>query len=465
MTNNYYSVNSYRLLITALIFWGATYVSISNEIPSPSLLLAKQTSSNLASSSQFATYLGGSNVDDCDGIAVDASGSIYLACHSNSKDFPGLNGKKDSSDIDAYVSKLDPHTGKLVYTTRLGGSAYDAAVSIEVGNDGSVFVAGYTVSSDFHTTNDAIQRTFGGAGDIFLTKLNPDGLIEYSTYLGGSDQDVCRGMVVDNKNRIYLAGITLSENFPGVRRLDLRKTRGKGDAFVASWGLREQGSLKFALLGGSELDEIRGIALGPSGNLYASGVTHSVDFPVKSARQHRLKGNSDAFLVKLRSADFSLAYSILVGGSEEELGSGLAVDRAGNAYLTGSTRSADFPVSVKAFQRQYAGGQDAFVAKLNSAGTRFLYSTYIGGTGEDSAGFNGKIMTIDSEGNTWVVGFTKSRDFPIGAGLQTAYGGGELDSFAIALDPSGSRLKFSSYYGGDAFDNIEGIALAADGSI
>ena len=462
MVNQHRSANFYLHLITRLILLCVLFASISDEISSP--LFATQTSSNFDKSAQFTTYLGGTSVDDCDGIAVDALGSLYLACHSNSKDFPGLKGRKDSDDIDAFVAKLDPRTGKLVYTTRLGGSGYDAAIAVEVGNDGSVLVAGYTTSSDFHTTDDAIQRTFGGAGDIFLAKLNSEGLIEYSTYLGGNDQDVCRRMVVDTNERIYLAGITLSENFPGVRSLDLRKNAAKGDAFIASFGLKEKGSLRLALLGGGGLDEIRGIALDASGNIYASGVTHSIEFPVKSSTQDKLNGVSDAFLAKLRITDLSLVYSKLVGGSGEEVGTGLAVDRTGNPYLTGSTTSSDFPVSDRAFQRQYAGGKDAFVAKLNAAGTGFLYSTYIGGTGEDAAGFSGS-LEVDSEGNAWVIGLTKSLNFPIIPGIQTAYGGGEWDSFAIALDPSGSRLKFSSYYGGDALDVMEGITLALDGSV
>jgi hypothetical protein len=352
-----------------------------------------------------------------------------------------------------------------VYTTRLGGKTFDVAIAVEPAKDGSVIVAGITSSSDFPTTDDAIQRTFGGDTDSFLAKLNPAGAVIYSTYLGGNDKDIVRGMAVDDQERIYLAGITLSKNFPGVRKLDFRNNDEKGDAFITSLRLHDKGDLNLAVLGGRSLDEIRGIALDRAGHVYASGVTHSVEFPVKSAKQDKLKGNSDAFLVKLRTSDFSLVYSILVGGSDEETGTGLAVDRAGNAYLTGSTRSADFPVTDKAFQPKYAGGQDAYVVKLNVNGNRLLYSTYIGGAGEDSAGMNGTVLALDPKGNTWVAGLTKSQDFPIQAGMQTAYGGGELDSFFFALDPSGARLKFSSYYGGDALDNIEGIALAADGSV
>jgi len=132
-------------------------------------------------SSQFATYLGGRGTDDCDDITVDATGFIYLACHSTSKDFPGFKGQKISDDMDAYVTKLDPRNGKLIYTSRLSGSNYDGAFTIEVTDDGSVFVGGITSSDDFPTTSDAIQRKFGGKMDAFLAKLKPDGQLEYAT--------------------------------------------------------------------------------------------------------------------------------------------------------------------------------------------------------------------------------------------------------------------------------------------
>jgi Beta-propeller repeat len=465
MANKYRSASIYSLLIAVLVSWGVAYISAGIGISNSSNLLARQTSPSTASSSQFATYFGGSNIDDCDDIAVDVAGSIYLACHSISQDFPGFKGRKDSDDMDAFISKLDPRTGKLIYTTRLGGSAYDGAFTIEVTNDGSVFVAGLTDSPNFPTTDDAIQRKHGGEMDVFLAKLNPSGRVEYSTYLGGGGSDFCGRLVVDSKGMISLAGFTSSEDFPGVRRLDLRKGRGKEDGFIVLWNLRQRDSLRLVLLGGSGPDKVWGIAFNASGDLYVSGHTQSADFPVKSALQDRLNGKSDAFLAKLRISDLNLIFSTFFGGSGEDEARDIAVDRAGDSYLAGSTDSADFPVTAKAFQHQCAGGKDAFVTKFDPAGTRLLYSTYIGGEKEDYAGANGKILDVDAEGNAWIVGLTQSLNFPISGGLQGIYGGGIFDGFAVALDPTGSRLKFSSYYGGDARDNFEGVALAADGSV
>ena len=175
------------------------------------------------SSTQFATYLGGSDADDCDDIAVDAAGFIYLACHCTSKDFPGFTGKKVSDDMDAFVTKFDPRSGKFIYTTSLSGSKYDGAFTIEVMKDGSVYVGGITESDDFPTTSDALQSKHGGKRDVFLAKLKRDGQLEFSTYLGGSGDDVPTGLVVDNNQRISLAGNTMSEDFPGTRRYDLRE--------------------------------------------------------------------------------------------------------------------------------------------------------------------------------------------------------------------------------------------------
>jgi Beta-propeller repeat len=465
MANKYQSVNFHRPLITAFIFLSAAYVSIADEISSPSHLFAKQTSSSLASSPQFATYLGGSSIDDCDDIAVDAAGSIYLACHSISKDFPGFKGRKESDDMDAYVSKLDPQTGRLIYTTRLSGNKYDGAFTIEVAKDGSVYVGGITDSDDFPTTSDAIQRKPGGKMDAFLAKIKTDGQLEYSTYLGGAGDDFSTGLVVDNNQRIFLAGNTSSEDFPGPRRSDLRAKGGSGDGFVALWRLKEPGTLRTLLLGGSAPDGIWGIAIDNSDGIYVSGDTQSVDFPVKSASPEKLNGVIDAFLVRLRISDLQIIYSTLLGGSGGDASRGLAIDRTGTPYIAGSTGSEDFPVTPNAFQRKNAGKSDLFIAKFDRAASKLLYSTYLGGTGDDTAGVNGKIFDVDSDGNAWMVGFTDSRDFPIKASSPIVYGGGDLDGFAAALDPSGSKLVFSRFYGGDSRDILEGLAIGVDGSV
>jgi len=417
-------------------------------------------------SSQFATYLGGREIDDCDDIAVDDSGFIYLACHSTSKDFPGFKGQKVSNDMDAYVTKLDPRTGKLVYTSRLSGSNYDGAFTIEVMKDGSVFVGGITDSNDFPTTSDAIQRKYGGKKDGFLAKLKPDGQLEYSTYLGGAGDDFPAGLVVDRNQRVYMVGQSQSLGFPGLGQIDSTKKGDIVDGFISSWRIGESAGLRTILLGGSNRDIIWGLAVDNSNNyLYVAGHTLSADFPVKSALQAKLNGESDAFLAKLRISDLQVIYSTFFGGSGGDMGQGVALDRAGNPYLAGSTASEDFPVTPRAFQQKFAGKQDAFITKFDPAAGKPLYSTYLGGTEDDTVGFNGKIFDLDSKGNAWIVGWTASKDFPKIAGSPSVYGGGDLDGFAAALDPSESKLVFSRYFGGDQRDLLEGLAIGVDGSV
>jgi Beta-propeller repeat len=429
--------------------------------------IVTQTPSDITSSSQFVTYLGGSGADDCDDIAVDAAGSIYMACHSTSKDFPGFKGRKESDDMDAYVSKLDPQTGRLIYTTRLSGSKYDGAFTIEVTKDGSVYVGGITESDDFPATSDAIQRKNGGKKDAFLAKIKPDGQLEYATYLGGAGDEVPGGLVVDGNQRIFFAVNTGSEDFPGPRQNDLREKGGSGDGFIVLWKLGESASPRTLLLGGSGSDRINGMVVDNSGNLYVSGATQSVDFPVKSAFQEKLKGPVDAFLVKLRISDLQIIYSTLLGGSGGDASLGVAVDRAGNPYIAGSTGSEDFPVSPNAFQRKLAGKTDLFIIKFDQAARKLQYSTYLGGTGDDTPtlAVDGTFLDVDAKGNAWVVGFTDSRDFPIKANSPVVYGGGDVDGFATALNSSGSKLEFSRYYGGDKRDMLEGVAIGLDGSV
>jgi hypothetical protein len=426
-----------------------------------------QTPPDIASSSQFVTYLGGNGIDDCDDIAVDTAGSVYLACHSTSKNFPGFKGQKNSDDMDAYVSKLDPQTGKLVYTTRLSGSKYDGAFTIEVTKDGSVYIGGITESDDFPTTSDAIQRKHGGKRDVFLAKIKSDGDLEYSTYLGGTGDDVPGRLVVDDNQRIFFAGNTTSEDFPGPGRNDLREKGGSGDGFVVLWKLGESVSPRTLLLGGSRMDRINGMVVDDSGNLYVSGSTQSVDFPVKSAFQEKLKGPVDAFLVKLRISDLQMIYSTLLGGSGGDASLGVAIDRTGNPYIAGSTGSEDFPVTPNAFQRKIAGKTDLFITKFDQAARKLQYSTYLGGTGDDTptAAVDGTFLEVDSKGNAWVAGVTGSTDFPIKTNSPVVYGGGDADGFAAALNPSGSKLEFSRYYGGDKLDVLEGVAVGLDGSV
>ena len=169
----------------------------------------------------LVAYLGGTGTDDCDGITLDRAGDIYLACHSDSPDFPHLPAKAaphSRDDMDAVVLKIEAHTGRIVWATRTGGSKWDAAGDLEVGKDGSVYVLGQTESADFPTTADAVQRQFGGPRrDVVVLKLDAGGKVVYSTFLGGTKNDEPTSMAIADDGTVYIGGVTMSSDFPGTR--------------------------------------------------------------------------------------------------------------------------------------------------------------------------------------------------------------------------------------------------------
>jgi Beta-propeller repeat len=421
-----------------------------------------------AGSFNFLSCFGGSDADDCDDIAVDAAGHIYLACHSTSNDFPGSKPRDNSQDadrMDAYISKIDPAAGKLIYTVRLGGNKWDGATGIAVDRQGNAYVAGFTFSSDFPTTSNALRREYiGGKSDAFLVKIKADGAIEYSTFFGGSDAEQSNSVAFDKAGNVYLAGTTWSADLPGIEKGGSNNYSGSGDGFVAVWNLSQPSTLRAKYLGGKGEDYIKGMALDDSGNLFLSGFTQSADFPLRAALQKGLNGRQDAFLTKLACADLSYRFSTLIGGSGDDHAWGVAVDRAGMPYLGGGTGSSDFPTTTTALQGSFKGETDAFVTKFNTTGTRMLYSTYLGGTGYDTClDGGGGVIAVDRDGNAWVVGVTYSSDFPTANAMQTAYGGGEGDGFVSVINPNGSSLLLSSYAGGNDREILEGTAPAPGG--
>ena len=299
-------------------------------------------------------YLGGTGTEDCDGIALDRAGDIYLGCHSDSGDFPHLPAKApptSNASMDAVVVKIDARTGRIVWATRTGGNDWDAAGDLAVARDGSVYVLGQTQSADFPTTPDAVQRKFAGPRrDVFVLKLDAAGKIVYSTLLGGSKNDEPGGFAVSDDGTVYVGGTTWSEDFPGVR------TRygagGAPDAFIARLRPGDPKSLQTVLLGGKGRDPVGGLALDRSGNLFVAGSTASTDFPVKNALQPHLGSELNAYLVKLRISDWSLLFSTYLGGSKWDGALAVAVDSAGNPIVYGTAGSGDFVTTPGAYQRQ-----------------------------------------------------------------------------------------------------------------
>jgi hypothetical protein len=370
----------------------------------------------------WATYLGGSGTDNPLSIAVDTAGQAYVTGHTNtpSSGFPDTAGSAiqnayGGGSFDAFVTKLNAAGTALVYSTYLGGSGQDIGQSIAVDSAGNAYVTGYTSTSGSGfpgTAGSSIQNSNGGGNDAFVTKLNATGTaLLYSTYLGGSGDDQGWGIALDTTNNAYITGFTTTSGsgFPGTAGSLIQNTNGGGGIY------------------------------------------------------------GDAFVTKLNAAGTALVYSTYLGGSGNDAGylNGIAVDTAGQAYVTGftDTPGSGFPGTAgSSIQNSNGGGQDAFVTKLNAAGTALVYSTYLGGTGTDiSYG-----IAVDTGGQAYVTGQTNTpgSGFPgtAGSSIQSTHAGGPWDAFVTKLNAAGTALFYSTYLGGSGDDQGKGIALDSAGN-
>ncbi len=408
----------------------------------------------------YSTYLGGSSSDEGFDISVDDAGSTYVTGETYSNDFPTTPGAfQTSSDRydDVFVTKLTPDGSGLVYSTYLGGSSSDYGRGIVIDNAGSAYVTGMTGSNNFPTTAGAFQTSLAGDGDVFVTKLTPDGSgLVYSTYLGGRSREIGLGITVDSAGSTYITGWTYSNDFPTTPGAFQTSLAGPDDVFVTKLTPDGSSLVYSTYLGGINYDEGRGIAVDNAGSAYVTGYTSSNDFPTTTGVfQTSLAGDADAFVAKLTPDGSGLVYSTYLGGSSSDDGRGIALDNAGNAYVTGVTSSNDFPITTGAFQTSLAGSSDAFVTKLTPDGSGLVYSTYLGGSSSD----DGRGIAVDNAGSAYVTGVTSSNDFPTTTGAFQTSLAGDADAFVAKLTPDGLGLVYSTYLGGSSWDYGYGIAV------
>jgi hypothetical protein len=364
------------------------------------------------SSLVYCTYIGGSADDRAYGIAVDSTGAAYLAGSATSQNFPTEHPEQSSLEgaRNAFVLKLSPAGNTLVFSTYLGGSGSDTANGIAVDAAGNSYVVGDTTSLNFPASG--FQTGYHGSQDAFVTKISPSGgSLLFSTYLGGSSADHGAAIAVDSSYTVYVTGSTYSADFP-VANAYQGSIGGGMDAFIARLSSNGNALLFSTYLGGSAgsvsyPETAQGIALDTAGDAYVVGVTSSSNFPLLSALQPQLLGEMDAFVAEFSSSG-SLLYSTYLGGSGVDVGNAIAVDSSGAAYVAGYTFSTDFPV-VGGFQTALGGGCDAFMAKLGPAGASLVYSTYLGGSGSDTA----TGIAVDASGNVYLSGWTFSNNFPV----------------------------------------------------
>jgi hypothetical protein len=355
----------------------------------------------------------------------------------------------------------------LLYGTFIGESDYDYGFGIAVDGEGNAYVTGRTYSSEFPTTPEAFDPSHNGYWDAFVVKLNPTGSsLLYGTFIGGSDYDGGSGIVVDGGGNAYVTGETLSSDFPTTTGASYN---GGFDVFVVK--LNPNGSLLSygTFIGGSDNDWGKDIAVDGGGNAYVTGRTLSSDFPTEDAFDPSHNGSSDAFVVKLHPSGSFLLYGTFIGGSDNDWGSGIAVDGGWNAYVTGWTGSSDFPKTPEAFDTSLDGVGDAFVVKLTSTGSFLLYSTFIGGSADEY----GEGIAVDGGRNAYMTGYTWSSDFPTTTGAfdRTCGTDGNCngthpanDAFVVKLKPDGSSLLYGTFIGGGLGDEGWGIAVDGEGN-
>jgi hypothetical protein len=416
----------------------------------------------------YSGFIGGGGDDEGHAVAVDSNGYAYVTGVTTSAQttFPELAGPDVTSNgrSDAFIAKLKTDGSGLVYAGYIGGDGDDAGHGIAVDAAGNAYVTGWTSSTQgSFPVVGALGPTFKGAVDAFVAKINPSGTaLSYCGYIGGDDEDEGLGIAVDASGRAYVTGLTASTEatFPKLIGPGLL-FKGAVDAFVAR--VKSDGSgLDYAgYLGGSGDDQARGVAVDASGNAYVAGLTTSTEksFLMTGALGPVFKGGTDAFIAKINAAGSGVSYSGFIGGSGMDEAYGIALDSAGSAYITGRTSSteATFPNLVGP-KLTFNGGIDAFVAKINPAGSALSYAGYIGGTGDDE-GFG---IAVDSAGNAYVTGRTTSGEatFPKANAFDLTLNGAS-DGFLAKVNPSGSALSYAGYLGGNGLE--EGFGAAVNG--
>ena len=399
----------------------------------------------------YSTYLGGSSSDYGYGIAVDGSGNVYITGGSPSTNFP-TEGEYQTyqGSWDVFVTKLNSSGSALVYSTYLGGSGSDGGHGIAVDGSGNAYIAGFTLSTDFPT--EGAYQTDQGGWDVFVTKLNSSGnALVYSTYLGGTGTDLALEIALDGSGNAFVTGYTDSPDFP--TQGEYQAYQGNLDVFVTKLNSFGNALVYSTYLGGAGDDYGKGIALDGSGNAYITGYTRSTDFPTEGEYQPDQAG-FDVFVTKLNFSGNALVHSTYLGGADNDFGSDIALDGSGNAYLTGWTFSTDFPTDGA--YEIHQGSRDVFVTKLNSSGNALIYSTFLGGSGSDE----GEGIVVDGLGYAYITGNTTSNDFPTVDAYQTQQS--SVDAFVTRLSSFGHFLVFSTYLGGA--DNDLGLGIAVDAS-
>ena len=444
----------------------------------------------------WSTFLGGSDYEYCNGVALDSSGNVYVTGSTGSSDFPTSAGAYKTAlggYEDAFVTKFNPAASgaaQLVWSTYLGGAfgvGNDEARDVTVDSSGNVYVTGVTYSLDFPLSVGAFDGTLNtpppqsGSNDVFVTKLNPalspGSQIVWSTYLGGNNYDESQAVRVDASGNVYVTGSTSSSDFPTTASAYRTTLTGYTNGFVTKLNPAASGAAQLVwstYIGGTNGDYPTGLAVNPvTGIVAVTGESYSSDFPRVNAYQNFMSGSPDAFVCKFNpalSGAAQLVWSTFLGGSSSEYPRAIKLDSStGVVYVGGITYSFNFPISIGAYQNSLRGSSDLFVSKLDPSqapASQLLYSTFFGGSNYESL----EDLAVDSNGAVYLTGNTSSFDFPTSPGAFHPAMLGFSDGYVTKIDPnapapSSNQLIWSTYLGGTSDDYCQSLGVDGSGNV
>jgi len=418
----------------------------------------------------YSTYVGGSDYDLGQAIKVDGNGNAYVTGGSFSLDFPTTSGAFNETHwntvdyLDAIVFKLDPRGSSLLFSTYVAGEDTDAGLDIDIDSVGSSYVVGISASTEFPTTSGAYDEDQNGEYDIILFMLSYTGAsLKYSTYIGGDDFDTGYSMDYVAQDAIYLTGSTYSYDFPVTGNVRLN---GMTDVVALRMDMGNSTLIYSTLIGGDDEEEGYGVDVDDLGNAYITGYTWGGSrsmFPTTNgAYDTTFNGFIDTFVLKLDRKGSSLLYSTYIGGTEEEEGRSIILDEDSNSYVCGFTASSDHPISPGADYPSFQGGyQDAVVCKLDNTGSSLLYSTYLGGSSDETA----YSIILDPANKAIVTGSTDSKNYPTTSGVVQTSLAGDYDCFVTKLNfvSRPTEPRSPNAIGGAGYVLLNWTAPASDG--
>ncbi|MHA1187581.1 MAG: SBBP repeat-containing protein [Candidatus Heimdallarchaeota archaeon] len=405
----------------------------------------------------FSSFLGGNDYDATNGIAI-TNDSCYVAGVTTSTNFPTLEGYNDTKSGDIDCFITKiSYVGSIQWSTYFGGSGNEVCWSVANSSDGSCYITGDTSSEDFPVLN-AYNDTFsGGFGDAFIAKFASNGTLLWSTYFGGNETDIAYSIAVASDGSCYIAGVTNSEDLPILNAFD--DTLGVYDIFLAKFS--NEGALLWSTyFGGSNIDGFGScdLAVGIDDSCYITGSTFSEDLPVLNAYDDSFNGGRD-FIIARFDASGMLLMSSYLGGDEIDDGRGIAITSDGCIYVAGETSSNNYP-TINSYDDKLSGPSDIVVTKI-SPNNMLLWSTYLGG------GFNDACLsiTVGKDKNCYIVGGTNSDDYPIKNAFDKYFNtdGSESEGVITIFSEQGDLLC-SSFLGGSAIDTCVGIILGPNDS-